>query len=611
MQTVSSDFLELVKGSTSPVFTADVWYDGNLVFENVRIIDGSVDFDSAQAVRGTLKLRIADPNNEMVPTSQGSALAPFGGYINVRAGFTWNGQAETVSLGWFDIQETTVDAAYKSYALPDGSSRQVPGGAVITVSCADFMKRVQDYPFLSPDTAITNSSTNLVINPGLDIDDSGWSGDFGTSGNGKLTRFTKQAFSGGVSGRMTWEGASTASATGGVSYTLQSGIIAGTTYTYSVVVRSSRPVTIAAQIVWKNSAGGTISTTTATSVSLAKNQWKKLIVTGIAPALATQASLNAVKTSYAVSTITYVKGTSGVVTATTSAAHGFSVGDQVIIAGVNPTGYNGTKKVTAVKSPTIFQFADTTTGTYVSGGTASSDFWWEQSTFDFDNAQMIAASAPSSWTVWDEIERLVGDVVSTIDPPFDTPQVPAGIVYDDNRFDTVAKLAKLANAEPVMNADGQLTLELLTGGDLAPDIDFNVNLLEYTRTLSRSNVYNIVVASGKGANSLTIRRAAQTVSGPLAVDGPFGRKPTFYDSDLLTTTQAVQSKADDLLSDVATASNQEIPVTILPNPAIELNDFVNLITETGTIKGRIVRFSYPSQGAMQVTVSVPNFWWAS
>lgn len=536
MQDVSSDFLKLVKGSNSPVYTADIWYDGELIHENVRIESSSVKFDAAQGVRATVDLTLSDPDNSMVPTSQSSALAPFGGEVNIRAGFTWNGQTETVSLGWFDIQETTIQEAYKTITLQDGSTKRVPAGALITVSGADFMQRIIDYKFLSPDVAVVNNGTNLVTNSGLDSNDDGWSYDYGTNGGGKSTRTTKRAFKGGVSGQMLWNDASTNSATGGVKYA-QAGLSAGTTYTYSVVVRSSKAVTMAAQIVWQNSGGTTVSTSTGSNVSVPANKWTRLTVTATAPATTTQASLNAMKT------------------------------------------------------------------------VASS--WVKGQTLDFDNARLIASSGPDTWTVWDEIQRLVIDVVDTTDPDFDTPEVPAGIVYDDDRFAAVLNLAKLANAEPVMTPDGQLTLKQFTDGDLAPDIDFNVNLTSYTRKLTRDQSYNIAIAVGKDSKSITIRRAAVFDSGPLAVDGPFGRRPTFYESDLLNNVTAVQSKADDILADIATARNQEIPVTILPNPAIELNDFVNLVTESQTIQGRITSFTYHHMGEMEVTVSVPNFWWVS
>jgi len=59
------------------------------------------------------------------------------------------------------------------------------------------------------------------------------------------------------------------------------------------------------------------------------------------------------------------------VTITTSAAHGFVVGQSVVIAGVGVANYNGTFTITAVTS-TTFTYTDSHTGlSSSSGGTAT------------------------------------------------------------------------------------------------------------------------------------------------------------------------------------------------------------------------------------------------
>lgn len=68
------------------------------------------------------------------------------------------------------------------------------------------------------------------------------------------------------------------------------------------------------------------------------------------------------------------------VTITTSAAHGFAVGNQASVTGVTPNGYNGTYPVTAVPSATQFQFALTsdpfvTTSGRVNPRTVSTASW--------------------------------------------------------------------------------------------------------------------------------------------------------------------------------------------------------------------------------------------
>jgi hypothetical protein len=54
---------------------------------------------------------------------------------------------------------------------------------------------------------------------------------------------------------------------------------------------------------------------------------------------------------------------SGSVTYTTSAAHGFSVGNYVIVSGSSIAGYNGTYLITAIPTTTTFVVANLTTGT--------------------------------------------------------------------------------------------------------------------------------------------------------------------------------------------------------------------------------------------------------
>jgi len=72
-------------------------------------------------------------------------------------------------------------------------------------------------------------------------------------------------------------------------------------------------------------------------------------------------------------TIASVTTTGTAVTYFTTAAHGFSTGDTVVITGMNPSGYNTTgSTVTAISSsaPYSFTIANTTTTTLVSGGYA-------------------------------------------------------------------------------------------------------------------------------------------------------------------------------------------------------------------------------------------------
>jgi hypothetical protein len=61
---------------------------------------------------------------------------------------------------------------------------------------------------------------------------------------------------------------------------------------------------------------------------------------------------------------------SGSVTLTTSAAHNFVNGQKVTIAGLVPSGYNGTYTITELPSTTSFKYTNATTGAVTTAGTA-------------------------------------------------------------------------------------------------------------------------------------------------------------------------------------------------------------------------------------------------
>lgn len=69
---------------------------------------------------------------------------------------------------------------------------------------------------------------------------------------------------------------------------------------------------------------------------------------------------------------TAASGTGTVATITTTSNHNLAVGDRITVAGVTPTGYNGTFIVTAVTANTV-SYANATTGSQTVAGTVSVD----------------------------------------------------------------------------------------------------------------------------------------------------------------------------------------------------------------------------------------------
>lgn len=150
MQTVSSNFLAAVQGSTQPVFYADLWKDNNLI-GSLPLEQGScsVDFDADSDIQGGANLVVADADGTWTPTSIGSPLTPFGSVINIRAGFKIGNAKEVVSLGWFVIADVEIEEAWKSYTS-GGTTVLARKGSRMTLTCVDLMQKVADYKFLVP-----------------------------------------------------------------------------------------------------------------------------------------------------------------------------------------------------------------------------------------------------------------------------------------------------------------------------------------------------------------------------------------------------------------------------------------------------------------------------
>ena len=102
---------------------------------------------------------------------------------------------------------------------------------------------------------------------------------------------------------------------------------------------------------WQNSAGTVLG---------GANALAQIYTGSIAPAL--------VATGGATTAAT---GDGTTATITTTSAHGLAVGDLVTVAGVTPTGYNGTAIVTVVGSTTTFSYLNATTGAQTVAGTVS------------------------------------------------------------------------------------------------------------------------------------------------------------------------------------------------------------------------------------------------
>lgn len=231
--------------------------------------------------------------------------------------------------------------------------------------------------------------------------------------------------------------------------------------------------------------------------------------------------------------------------------------------------------------------------------------------------KFLVPTSPTEANAWMEIQTLVSDVIGTETPSwsgFADIAIPSTLTYGDDRLQAVKDLAAVFAAEPVLTPGGKLTLRQINptqdSTNTAPTFGWNINVTAYKKRLSRDGVYNIVVARGRNSANTDIVAYAIQNDGPTSFYSSMGPRPIFYDTDLLTTTATIQAYADAQLATLAQRNTQQVPITALPNPAIQLGDYATLTVEgaQSPVLCRVASFTYKDVGEMEVSLTMPKNW---
>ncbi|MEV7425161.1 DUF5047 domain-containing protein [Streptomyces sp. NPDC091212] len=154
-----------------------------------------------------------------------------------------------------------------------------------------------------------------------------------------------------------------------------------------------------------------------------------------------------------------------------------------------------------------------------------------------------------------------------------------------DRWDAVTQIATAMNAEIYVDSlDRFVIRDLPTVSSEAVAWDIadgeGGTLMSSARTMSRTSVYNAVVATGESISTYTAPVSAvaydNSPSSPTRWGGPYGKVPRFYTSALLLTTGSCQVAADGMLFD-AIAPNIQAQIQASPNPAMEPGDCLRIV----------------------------------
>lgn len=235
--------------------------------------------------------------------------------------------------------------------------------------------------------------------------------------------------------------------------------------------------------------------------------------------------------------------------------------------------------------------------------------------FDDLRIQRLEAptQSPAGASTWDEIRRLSGDLAIVESLP-DQPIPAGGITHDRDRLEALAVLAGNLGGIPFETHDGAWSVrprlaDLTTttwdleygdaGGALVP-----------SRALSREGFKNVFIvrnestSDGSAAGDAQIQGVAEITAGPLAVTGPLGRVPEFYNNPLATTRAIALADAITRRDNFLRETSFEVPVECLPNPSIIPGDVVGFDYFDEQLRGEVLKSTITHSGLQKLQLLV-------
>lgn len=188
-----------------------------------------------------------------------------------------------------------------------------------------------------------------------------------------------------------------------------------------------------------------------------------------------------------------------------------------------------------------------------------------------------------------EIQRLVTETLGTgitvLNLTGSSAIAPVMEIERARWADGVEKLADSIGAEAFFDQLGRLVMRLQPTLDDPPVWRISTgnggNLLQVDEMQTREQVYNKIVFSGQradGTDPVYGTAVDLDPDSPTRWDGPFGKKPRFYTSPLMTAVGQCQDAAAAQL-EKARGVSASIVMKTTPNPALEPGDVVTNIDE--------------------------------
>lgn len=198
--------------------------------------------------------------------------------------------------------------------------------------------------------------------------------------------------------------------------------------------------------------------------------------------------------------------------------------------------------------------------------------------------EFLYPDSPRTPTAWSEIQRL-----SPVPIVQNLPDVgiPGSLTaYPDSRMEAITSLFSLLGAYPHMTRLGVLTGRLKDAWLTSTVPVFTVHgVIDMDDSLSNDLFNSVKVSSSAGNNDAFAIEEITDPGDRLNVYGPFGRRVYRQSSPLYNSDAALRAAARTILSRVSTRQSKTVTVTCLPQPHLELGDFIRAqqVDERGVV----------------------------
>lgn len=222
-------------------------------------------------------------------------------------------------------------------------------------------------------------------------------------------------------------------------------------------------------------------------------------------------------------------------------------------------------------------------------------------------------SSPSG-TFVSEVRRLLpAGMGVSFDTALTDRAVPQSMSWSTDRWKNLTEIAAAWPALIRIDAWGQLVFRAPLPSVPSPVLTLRDGvggtLISAPRADSRADAYNLVVASGSSTDAADVQGVAAVTAGPMSINGPYGAVVKEWSSPLLETQGQANAAAATMLANSVRPA-QSVPVTIAPDPRLQLDDAVAVLRGDDTpLWGWVTGYELPltaKDGAMRIDVGTPS-----